>query len=444
MGTPFTGGSERLEGRHVSGKDAEEGTSRGQRMELQRRLAGILTLLALLGIPLTLVILQLKHGQDIDYSMMYMAFAAIAVLVVVQNLVLYYPSKHGRLFPRIPAFFLGLIVFDFLLCVAVYFSGGLDSPLYYALLIGPLVAGLALELPLALVSTSILAALYILVVFTYGNFKLDLAQPLAFNIFYLYLACLLANRLGLELRRQEQSRDEVASLGEFIRKLEKAKSEFVSMVSHELRTPLTSIHGFSEILRTKDMDPEKRNEFYRIILNESERLSRLINNLLSLSKIEAGIELNREMINVADLVEEDMEFFQSQTRMHELKYMGSRQLPLVYGDQDRLHQVIKNLLSNAIKYSPEGGPVEIETGVEGKYVTISVTDHGIGIPPEELPHIFERFRRVEGKELSGITGTGLGLAIVKHLVDMHGGKIKVASEPGKGSTFTVHIPARGV
>jgi two-component system phosphate regulon sensor histidine kinase PhoR len=266
----------------------------------------------------------------------------------------------------------------------------------------------------------------------------------AFNVLYLYLACLLSNRLALELRRKEQSKDEVANLGDFIRRLEKAKSEFVSMVSHELRTPLTSIHGFSEILTAKEMEQEKKQEFYRIILNESERLSRLITNLLNLSKIEAGIELNREMISVPNLVEEDMEFFQSQTDVHELRYLGTRHLPRIYGDKDRVHQVIKNLLSNAIKYSPDGGTVEVETGVEGKYVTIAITDHGIGIPPDELSRIFERFRRVERKEASGIGGTGLGLAIVKHLVDLHGGKMAVRSELGEGSTFTVFLPIRGV
>jgi signal transduction histidine kinase len=413
-------------------------------MELERRLAGILTIIAVVAIPATAFLIHLPHGQEIDYSVLYLSLAALTVLVTVQNMALFYPSKHGKLFPRVPPFFIGIVIFHFVICVTIFFSGGLESPLYYAALIGPIVAGISLELPLATASTSILALLYMVVAFTYGNFRPELVQPLAFNVFYFYLACLLANRLALELRRQEQSKDEVANLGEFIRRLEKAKSEFVSMVSHELRTPLTSIHGFSEILATKDMELDKKLEFYRIILNESERLSRLITNLLNLSKIEAGIELNREMINLADLVEEDMEFFQSQTDKHELKYLGSSQLPQVYGDQDRIHQVIKNLLSNAIKYSPDGGPVEVETGVEGKYVTITVTDYGIGIPTDELPHIFERFRRVENKELAGIAGTGLGLAIVKHLVELHGGKTTVRSEPDQGSTFTVYIPIRGV
>lgn len=413
-------------------------------MDFDKKLARILTMMAAASLPAVAVIIHLPHEGDIDYSVLYLIMAAMAVLVIIYNMVTFYPSKHGKLFPRIPPNFLGVIVLYFLLCVAVYFTGGLYSPLYYALLAGPLLAGVAFELPLSMASTSILALFYLLLVLTHSPFRVEDLQPLAFNLLYLYLACLLSNRMALELHRQEQSRDEVASLGEFIRKLEKAKSDFVSMVSHELRTPLTSIHGFSEILRTKDMEPEKKGEFYRIILNESERLSRLITNLLNLSRIEAGVEMSREMVDLVELVDEDMEFFQSQTESHELKYLGSRQLPQVYCDPDGIHQVVKNLLSNAVKYSPEGGPVEVETGVEGKYVSIAVTDHGIGIPADEMTHIFERFRRVEGTEVSGIAGTGLGLAIVKHLVELHGGKISVRSETGKGSTFTVHIPIRGV
>jgi signal transduction histidine kinase len=415
-----------------------------EQMDLERKLAGLITLMSLVAIPVSVIIFHLPHGQDIDYSIFYLALVALIVLVTVLNMVVYYPSKHGKLFPRIPHLFIGIIVYYIVICVAIYFSGGLDSPLFYAALFGPLIAGICFELPLAMVNTTMLAFFYILVVATKEGFVMESIQALAFNILYFYLACLLSNRLALELHRQEQSRDEVASLGDFIRKVEKAKSDFVSMVSHELRTPLTSIQGFSEILRTKDMEPEKKNEFYRIILNESERLSRLITNLLNLSKIEAGIELNREMINLADLVEEDMEFFQSQTGVHQLKYLGGRQLPLVYADRDRIHQIIKNLLSNSIKYSPDGGPVEVETGVEGKYVTIAITDYGIGIPSDELASVFERFRRVESKEISNISGTGLGLAIVKNLVDLHGGQVKVKSDIGHGSTFTVFIPIRGV
>ena len=413
-------------------------------MELERRLASILTVVAAAAIPATAVIIHLPHAQEVDLSALYICLAAMSMLVVAQHMVVLYPSRRGRLLPRVPPFFIGVTAFHLVMGVAVFFSGGLKSPLYYAALLGPIMSGIYFELPPALASTSIMALLYAIPILARGDFRLRDLQGLAFNLFFLYLACLLANRLALELRRQVRSKHEVANLGDFIRKLEKAKSEFVSMVSHELRTPLTSIHGFSEILAGKEMEPEKRQEFYRIIVNEAERLSRLITNLLNLSRIEAGIELNREMLALRDLIEEDLEFFRSQTDAHRLEYREREPLPPIYADRDRIRQIIGNLLSNAIKYSPRGGTVEVEAGLEGRYVTLAVSDEGMGIPPEELAHIFERFRRVEGRELSGISGTGLGLPIVKHLVELHGGKITVRSEPGAGSTFTVHLPLKGV
>jgi len=412
-------------------------------MGLQRKLAAIVTTMAVVAIPAMALIIHLPHQQETDYSMLYLALAALSILVMVYNLIAYYPSKHGKLLPRIPPLFMGITLYHLTICATLYFSGGLQSPLYAAALLGPFLAGLSFEAPLAFSNTAMMALLYALVAVSRGGVLSDHAHTLAFNVGGFFLACHLSNRLALELRRQEQSRQEVTTLGEFIRRLEKAKSDFVSIVSHEIRTPLTSIHGFSEILATKEMDPEKRYEFYRIIYNESERLSRLVTNLLNLSRIEAGIELERELVDVPQLVSEDVEFFQSQTERHQLKYLGSKQVPPVYADPDRLHQVVKNLLSNAIKYSPEGGTVEVETGVEGKYLTISVTDHGIGIPREELPRIFERFTRTERQEVLGVSGTGLGLAIVKHLVELHGGKLSVRSEPGQGSTFTVYLPIRG-
>ncbi len=412
-------------------------------MSLERKLAGILTTMAAIALPVMAFVIHLPHREEMDHSMLYLAFAALFVLVIVHNLVSLYPSKHGKLFPRLPPFSVGIAVYGLIVCAAVFFSGGTASPLYCAVLIGPLVAGICCELAPAFLYTSFLAAAYAAVAILGDGFVLERTQALACNLFYLFLACLLANRISLELRRQEQSRNEVASLGEFIKRLEKAKSEFVSIVSHEIRTPLTSIHGFSEILATKEIAPEKRREFYRIIQGEAERLSRLITNLLNLSRIEAGLELNRELVDIPRLVIEDLEFFQSQTTAHQLRYLGSRQLPMVYADPERLHQVMKNLLSNAIKYSPHGGLIEVLTDIDGKYVTVSVRDHGIGIPPEELPRIFERFSRVEREEVLGISGTGLGLAIVKHLVELHGGKVTVHSEQGQGSTFTVYLPIRG-
>ncbi|WP_287155690.1 ATP-binding protein [Candidatus Solincola tengchongensis] len=411
--------------------------------DFRRRLAEQLTLFAVVGITATAFIIHLPHEQKMDHSMLYVFLAALAVLVLAHHLVLLYPSRQGKILPRIPPFFLGLTLYYATACAAVFFSDGPKSPLYYALLPGPVIAGAFFDAGLAVASTSVLAAMYLLAALTSRPFTAQGSQTLFLNILYLYLACFLSTQIAMELRRLEESRREVSSLGDFIRRLEKAKSEYVSMVAHEIRTPLTSIQGFSEMASSADTPPEKRMEYYRIILSESERLSRLVTNLLNLSRIEAGLELNRVPVNIPELINGELDFFRSQTDIHSLEYSGSRAIPTVYADPERLRQVIQNLLSNAIKYSPAGGKVEVTTGLEGKYVTISVRDEGIGIPPEDLPRIFERFSRLEREEVTGISGTGLGLTIVKHLVDLHGGKITARSEPGKGSTFTVYLPIRG-
>ncbi len=412
-------------------------------MDFRRKLAGQLTAFAVAGILAAALIIHLPHAQKMDHSMLYVILAALSVLVLAHHLILLYPSRQGKILPRVPPFFLGLTIYYAMVSAAVFFSDGLLSPLYYALLPGPVIAGTFFETATAVASTSILAAMYLAASLTSRPFAAQGLQPLFLNLLYLYLACFLSNRIALGLRRLEESRREVANLGDFIRRLEKAKSEYVSMVAHEIRTPLTSIQGFGEMAASPGTPPEKKREYYRIILSESERLSRLVTNLLSLSRIEAGLELNREPVNVPDLITGEMDFFRSQTDIHHLEYLGSRDIPTVYADPERLRQVVQNLLSNAIKYSPGGGKVEVETGLEGKYVTISVRDEGIGIPPEELPRIFERFSRVERDEATSISGTGLGLAIVKHLVELHGGKITARSEPGKGSAFTVYLPVRG-
>ena len=287
------------------------------------------------------------------------------------------------------------------------------------------------------------AVFYAIAIFLGARLTMENTQVIAFNLVYLYLACLFSSRLAQEMLRHEQAKDEATNLSNFIRKLEKAKTEFVSVVSHELRTPLTSIQGFSEFLLGREMTREKKREFYGIINNEAERLGRLITNLLNLSKIEAGIELNKELIDLASILSEDIDLVQSQTDDHRISMITRVRMPHVYADKDRVHQVIKNILSNAIKYSPEGGDIEVDLGLDGKFAWFSVADHGIGIPPEELPFIFERFRRVEKGEAATISGTGLGLAIVKLLVEMHGGRIVARSELMAGSTFTVYLPIRG-
>lgn len=225
------------------------------------------------------------------------------------------------------------------------------------------------------------------------------------------------------------------------RELDRLKSEFISNVSHELRTPMASIRGFSfTIFRDKKMAPETRERFLGIIFKESERLMKLIEDLLDISRMESGrVHLKPLRISLSEEVERSIAVL---TPLFEDKgvtlvtALDGDECEIM-GDPDRVCQVVQNLLGNALKYTPTGGLVEVGLRRNGETVALEVEDTGVGIAPEHLPHIFERFYRVPGNE-SG--GTGLGLTIVKDLIERHGGGIDVESEPGRGSRFRVTFP----
>jgi len=224
------------------------------------------------------------------------------------------------------------------------------------------------------------------------------------------------------------------------------KSDFVSSVSHELRTPLSSIKAYVEMLVDGEApDDETRAEFYNIIQSETNRLSRLIDNILNISRIESGIvKVQREQVSLPAVIKEVMDVMQPQARARNIA-LSEPATPLyfqVYADKDMIYQALLNLVGNAIKYTPEGGSVTVETVVDDhdRMVTVHVTDTGVGIPQEALPHLFEKFYRVnDHKKLA--KGTGLGLNLVKHIVEtVHGGKVDVTSEAGQGSTFSLSLP----
>lgn len=225
-----------------------------------------------------------------------------------------------------------------------------------------------------------------------------------------------------------------------IKRLENLRSQFVANVSHELKTPLTSIKGFSETLRYVD-DEKTRIKFLDIINEESERLTRLINDILSLSSLEQNRELKVEEI---DTVEEtrricDMLHQMAVAKSIELTLTASGN-PILMGDRDNYNQMVINLVDNAIKYTEPNGKVKVRIEKSGGKLVLSVKDTGVGIPEEHLPRLFERFYRVDKSRDRAKGGTGLGLAIVKHIVLSMKGEIKVESEVGKGTTFTVSIP----
>jgi PAS domain S-box-containing protein len=218
---------------------------------------------------------------------------------------------------------------------------------------------------------------------------------------------------------------------------------FVSMVSHEFRTALTSIQGFSELLSVEDFEKEQVKDYAQDIHTDATRLHRMINDLLDLEKMESGRTiLEPEEVDFIELISEIVERTKAISTEHQIDFTPSTHFPSIYGDKDKLIQIMYNLLSNAIKYSPQGGHIFIEVNVEKAQIHICVQDQGLGIPKEALGAIFHPYNRVRGEDTRYIKGTGLGLPIVRHLVELHGGRIWAESVPGQGSTFNFTLPIK--
>jgi two-component system, OmpR family, sensor kinase len=217
----------------------------------------------------------------------------------------------------------------------------------------------------------------------------------------------------------------------------RSQRSFVADASHELRGPLTVIRGNLDLLR-RNLSEEDRQESLRALEAEGARMARVVNDLLVLAEVEAGPLQQQQLVSLKDMI------LDAQDRA--LLLAGDRQIVIgrqddlwVKGDGHKLEQLIGNLVGNAIKYTPDGGTITLSLFQEGDWARLDVTDTGIGIPPEHLPHIFDRFYRVDKARSRAGGGTGLGLAIVKGIVLQHGGRVEVTSEPGKGSTFTVWL-----
>ena len=238
-----------------------------------------------------------------------------------------------------------------------------------------------------------------------------------------------------------------------IQRLETVRSDFVANVSHELRTPLTAIRGYVEtLLHNPPADPADANQFLTIIDRHSERLSRLTEDLLVLSDLESGVQkMTFKPAEAGHLIQRVLEVFWDRAAKKNvtLSYSFSSGLPSILGDSDRLQQLFINLVDNAVKYTPAGGSVTIMashahfSAQTDAWIEIAVTDTGTGIAEKDLPRLTERFYRVDKARSRELGGTGLGLAIVKHIVQAHGGELKIESVIGKGTTVRVFLPAVG-
>lgn len=244
-----------------------------------------------------------------------------------------------------------------------------------------------------------------------------------------------------------QGKDEASQLGrsfnemaDQLKNLEVTRQSFVANVSHELRSPLTSMKGFLEAMMDGTIPTEEHDHYIDIVLSETRRMTAMVNDLLDLARIESGIiTVNYEVFDINELVRRTLITFEARIseKQMELDVRFANEQTFVYADSNQISQVLRNLIDNAIKYSPEGRTLLVSTYALRKEVYVTIRDTGVGIPAEDVPHIFDRFYKVEKAHTpSPQVGSGLGLAIVKKIIEAHGQSITVKSARGKGTQFT--------
>ncbi len=226
-------------------------------------------------------------------------------------------------------------------------------------------------------------------------------------------------------------------------KLDNMRKEFIADVSHELKTPLTSILGYAETLANSEYDVEMQEKFLKVITSEAVRMTKLVNDLLTLSKYDnPDTRWEKVEFNLGELVKSCQENLQIEIdrKKQKVECFVTANVPMVYADKDGIERVILNILSNSIKYTEEGGTIKIYVGFVYNDAYIKIIDNGIGIPEEDLERIFERFYRVDKARTRKMGGTGLGLSIAKEILDKNNCRIDIKSQVGKGTEVVITIP----
>ncbi|MDP4151836.1 MAG: ATP-binding protein [Bacillota bacterium] len=227
-------------------------------------------------------------------------------------------------------------------------------------------------------------------------------------------------------------------------KIESSRREFIANVSHELRTPLTNVKSYTEtVMENEDLPIESKQKFLGVVINEADRMIRIVKDLLVLSKLDnKKMDLRFDELDIKDIANAAYEamLIEAHKRSQKLTFSYEENILPVFGDKQRIEQVIINILSNAIKYTPDGGLIDMSIRSEDHFAVLDIKDNGIGIPAEDLPRIFERFYRVDKARSREMGGTGLGLAIAKDIITEHGGTISIDSKFGSGTTVTIKMP----
>jgi two-component system NtrC family sensor kinase len=226
-----------------------------------------------------------------------------------------------------------------------------------------------------------------------------------------------------------------------LKRLDRIKSEFVGTVSHDLRSPLTSILGYVELIDRVGPINDTQREFIHRVQASVHNITSLVDDLLNLGRIEAGVDTRKELIHLSQIINLSVGHYASRSSEKSINLIveAPEKFPLLYGNPVQIRQVIDNLLDNAIKYTPAGGEVHLQAHIEKDQIILQISDNGMGITAADLPYIFDKFYRASNIPIE-IGGTGLGLAIVKTVIEAHDGRIWVDSTPGRGSKFTIVLP----
>lgn len=243
---------------------------------------------------------------------------------------------------------------------------------------------------------------------------------------------------------------ELKKINERLRQIQAMKNKFIAITSHELRTPVTHIKSYLDFLTENGFSEEQKRDFLDIIHSSVEDLENIVMDMYNIAQIDSDVlRLDESPVNLNELIHRVVKEYKIDIARRRLtvKVKGCERLPIIVGDRFKLKRAIAELLQNAIKYTPDGGSIQIKAGEVEDYLTIAVTDTGIGIPKEELGNIFEKFYEVQDSNHHSTSktgfmggGMGIGLTLVKGVIEAHGGRVKAESEPGKGSTFTLYLP----
>jgi signal transduction histidine kinase len=279
-----------------------------------------------------------------------------------------------------------------------------------------------------------------------GSLSLNRKAPGAFPPEVIDVLKTFATQSALAIQNARLFR-EIADKSRQLEAASRHKSEFLANMSHELRTPLNAILGFSEVLAERMFGEvnEKQAEYLQDILSSGRHLLSLINDILDLAKVEAGrLELELGRFHLPMALDNALTLVRERATRHgiTLTHTVDERLADIVADERKVKQILLNLLSNAVKFTPEGGRVGLTASAADNVITIAVSDTGIGIAPEDQAAIFEEFRQVGREDARKQEGTGLGLTLAKKFVELHGGRIRVQSQPGQGSTFSFTLPVR--